>query len=283
MKKKLAGIIAMMMILMMGTTVMAAPSVDKESANEEILKAEVGSVSDATATAPDGETVNITISAVNSIDIVESAKDSAADVAAMVAENATANMIGIVDVQCIIPENYISIDVTFKAAEIKKGDKVIVLHQKKDGTWEILASKIKKDGEITATFTDFSPVAIVKVEKKTAENQGTDNSGTDNSGTENPGDDTQGNNTQGSNTQGSSTQGSNTQGSNTPGTDIQGNSSQENQTTDTQVKSTETKQTQTSTGLKSPITGDLVIPVVVFVAFLCGLGIILLGRKVISR
>lgn len=257
MKKKLAGVIAMMMVLLVGTTVFATPSVDKDSANEEILKAEVGTISSATAVTPDGNGVAVGITAVSSVDIVESAKTSAAVAAAKVAEGATANVLGIVDVQSGIPEGYISIDVTFQVSGIKMGDKVIVLHQNENGVWEILASKVKKDGEVTATFTSFSPVAIVRVEEAEKSDVTTDanGQGTSNTGT-------------------TDTNGTNADGT---GTGSQGT------TSDTEVKSTENTKSTTSTGLLSPITGDLLIPAVVVVVLVCGAGIILLGRKVITR
>ena len=292
MKKKLAGVIAMMMVLLVGTTVFASPSVDKDSANEEILQAEVGSVSGATAVTPDGNGVAVGITAVDSIDIVESAKTRATVVAAKVAEGATANVLGIVDVQSGIPEGYISIDVTFQVSGIKVGDKVIVLHQKENGVWEILASKVKKDGQVTATFTSFSPVAIFRVEeeKQSEETPGTNNQGTGTEGTQGTGTTgTEGSGTQGTGTEGTGTGagagtgiGTGTEGAGTEGTGT-GATGSEGSTANTEVTSKENTKSTTSTDLLSPITGDLWIPAIVFVGLICGAGIILLGRKVITR
>ena len=292
MKKRLAGAIAMMMVLLVGTTVFASPSVDKDSANEEILQAEVGSVSGATAVTPDGNGVAVGITAVDSIDIVESAKTRATVVAAKVAEGATANVLGIVDVQSGIPEGYISIDVTFQVSGIKVGDKVIVLHQKENGVWEILASKVKKDGQVTATFTSFSPVAIFRVEeeKQSEETPGTNNQGTGTEGTQGTGTTgTEGSGTQGTGTEGTGTGagagtgiGTGTEGAGTEGTGT-GATGSEGSTANTEVTSKENTKSTTSTDLLSPITGDLWIPAIVFVGLICGAGIILLGRKVITR
>lgn len=292
MKKRLAGAIAMMMVLLVGTTVFASPSVDKDSANEEILQAEVGSVSGATAVTPDGNGVAVGITAVDSIDIVESAKTRATVVAAKVAEGATANVLGIVDVQSGIPEGYISIDVTFQVSGIKVGDKVIVLHQKENGVWEILASKVKKDGQVTATFTSFSPVAIFQVEeeKQSEETPGTNNQGTGTEGTQGTGTTgTEGSGTQGTGTEGTGTGagtgtgiGTGTEGAGTEGTGT-GATGSESSTANTEVTSKENTKGTTSTDLLSPITGDLWIPAIVFVGLICGAGIILLGRKVITR
>lgn len=289
MKKRLAGAIAMMMVLLVGTTVFASPSVDKDSANEEILQAEVGSVSGATAVTPDGNGVAVGITAVDSIDIVESAKTRATVVAAKVAEGATANVLGIVDVQSGIPEGYISIDVTFQVSGIKVGDKVIVLHQKENGVWEILASKVKKDGQVTATFTSFSPVAIFRVEeeKQSEETPGTNDQGTGTEGTGTTG--TEGSGTQGTGTEGTGTGagtgtgiGTGSEGAGTEGTGT-GATGSESSTANTEITSKENTKGTTSTDLLSPITGDLWIPAIVFVGLICGAGIILLGRKVITR
>lgn len=244
MKKKFAGIIAMMMVLLVGTTVLAAPSVDKESADKEILKAEVGSIAGATAKTPDGNAVAIAITEVASTDIVESAKTNAAFFVTQVQKESTPDILGIVDVLAGIPEGYISIDVTFQCPDIKVGDNIIVLHQKTNGQWETVASKILRDGEVVATFTSFSPVAIIKV--KPMETVGdTEVEIKDNdvagSTTGNP-DDTNGAGS-GSNT------GNNSTGSSEP---------------------------------VSPLTGEL-ISVVVLLVVLCGAGIVFLGKKVIAR
>ena len=243
MKKKFTAIIAMIMVLLMGTTVLAAPSVDKESADKEILKAEVGSISGATAKTPDGNAVAIAITEVGSTDIVESAKTNAAYFATQVEKDSTPDILGIVEVLAGIPDGYISIDVTFQCPDIRVGDKVIVLHQKQNGQWETVASKILKNGEIVATFTSFSPVAIVKVNPtesiKDSQIKDTEVDIKDNdisgSTTGNSGD--------------------------TKGDGINGNTSSEP---------------------VSPLTGEL-ISVVVLLVVLCGAGILFLGKKVIAR
>ena len=49
---------------------------------------------------------------------------------------------------------------------MKTGTKVVVLHQKDNGSWETLAAKAG-DGTVTFTTTSFSPFAVV-----TGENSG---------------------------------------------------------------------------------------------------------------
>lgn len=71
-----------------------------------------------------------------------------------------------------IPAEGISLTIT--ADGVKAGDNIVLLHQKKDGTWETITPSSVKDGEITATFTSFSPVAIVKMEVPTTTETKTD-------------------------------------------------------------------------------------------------------------
>lgn len=61
-----------------------------------------------------------------------------------------------------IPEGGIAVPVAVEG--IKAGDKVAVLHQKADTTWESLPIENVADGVITAKFTSFSPVVVVRVE-----------------------------------------------------------------------------------------------------------------------
>ncbi len=51
------------------------------------------------------------------------------------------------------------------AHDIKVGDRFYVLHQKADGTWEVLNGygTVDKDGKIIATVYSLSPLAFVKI------------------------------------------------------------------------------------------------------------------------
>lgn len=53
------------------------------------------------------------------------------------------------------------VDITFYTSAIKAKSKVAVLHQKSDGKWESLPVKDIAAGQVTATFSSFSPAAIV--------------------------------------------------------------------------------------------------------------------------
>lgn len=168
MKKKIAGLLAAVMVLTMGTTVFAAQSAELGAEESKVVEKAMGSVSTkATAVTPDGNSITVTVTSVESKSIVEVANNQAAKIVK------GGTVLGIVDVTAEIPAGAQSVDVTLTVDGIKKGDNVIVLHQKADGTWETLASKVEKDGEVTATFTSFSPVVIVKAAATTsAETEG---------------------------------------------------------------------------------------------------------------
>ncbi len=69
-----------------------------------------------------------------------------------------------------IPKEGLQIEVQMTSEQISKhdvkvGDKFYILHQKADGTWEVLNGygTVDKDGKIIATVYGLSPIAFVKI------------------------------------------------------------------------------------------------------------------------
>ena len=52
-------------------------------------------------------------------------------------------------------------NITIAVPGVTAGQKVAVLHQKHDGTWEVVPVVGVSAGSVTATFTSLSPVAII--------------------------------------------------------------------------------------------------------------------------
>lgn len=76
------------------------------------------------------------------------------------------------------------ITVTFLVEGVKAGHDISVIHKKADGTWETLPGTAG-DGTVTATFTSFSPVAIVNnslKQEQPAEPDSGNSGNTDNTG-----------------------------------------------------------------------------------------------------
>jgi hypothetical protein len=59
------------------------------------------------------------------------------------------------------------ITLSFKVDAPKAGKTVVVLHQKTDGSWESVPSKLSADGTLVATFSSLSPVIITEVDVDT--------------------------------------------------------------------------------------------------------------------
>ena len=73
--------------------------------------------------------------------------------------SANANVLKLIDVS--LPTNFTKATITFDIPGVTAGQKVTVLHQKADGTWEVISGSKVEDGKVTATFTSLSPVAFV--------------------------------------------------------------------------------------------------------------------------
>lgn len=62
-----------------------------------------------------------------------------------------------------VPEGGVDIPFTISKEEAKPGDTIYVMHQKSDGTWEILEGVVGANNEMTVHFDSLSPVAFVKM------------------------------------------------------------------------------------------------------------------------
>ena len=186
MKKKIVALLTVAMMLVSSTTVLAAPSVSGgDLSNNKGNVTKVEDMSDADAgkvakeVAVDKEDIkapeNVTINEVTAVDAT-TFKAAAAEAIKAVKEKfgvditveqtgdekVTAAIVAAVEIKAEIPAGETA-DITFAVPDVKAGETIIVLHQKADGTWEQLPVVNVVDGKVTATFSSFSPVVIVKV------------------------------------------------------------------------------------------------------------------------
>ncbi len=77
---------------------------------------------------------------------------------------------GDISIEGEMPEGGLDVEISLEeqvAEGLKDGDTVYVLHQKHDGTWEVLEGTVTVDEfgntNVTAHFDSLSPVAIIKV------------------------------------------------------------------------------------------------------------------------
>lgn len=148
---KLAAVMAaVVMVVGCSMTAFAATSTSTVSATAK----DVSAVSAKTA---DGAAVAVA-------EVTEAVVTDAQKAAvALVGQNAGANA-GSVQVEKVFELNATlsgSTSITIEVPGITAGQKVAVLHQKADGTWESRPVTNVSNGSVTATFDSLSPVAVV--------------------------------------------------------------------------------------------------------------------------
>lgn len=178
MKKRLAGVLAALMVLVMGTTtVFAAGSPSADDAVVDALNKGVTSV-----TQKNG----------SSTQIISTGKVAKADYQAadQNKQNTYDSIVAMTDIVGISVPSGQSATVTISVSGIRQGDKVYVLHKYKVGgtyMWERLTPDAVGNGYVTVTMKSFSPVFVVKVGEAPGNGNGSNNGGTNNGGTNNGG------------------------------------------------------------------------------------------------
>jgi hypothetical protein len=163
MKKKLAGVLAALMVFTMGTTVSAAPSSSKDSdlakdAQELVTTVESGSSSVA-LTASVVATEDLT--AVYDVVTEKVGSDTGFQVlAAVEIESATA-----------LPDGGVSIK--FSVSGLTSGTKNIRIYHKKSSGWEIKTPYVG-NGYVSATFDSLSPFFVVKYDSTPSTSDGSE-------------------------------------------------------------------------------------------------------------
>ena len=71
----------------------------------------------------------------------------------------TAKVLQMIDVT--LPVSFEKAQLTFSVNGVTAGQKIAVLHQKHDGSWEVINPDSVGNGTVTATFTSLSPIAFV--------------------------------------------------------------------------------------------------------------------------
>lgn len=154
MKKKLIALLTVtVLVLGCSMTALAAESTDTGDVDGD---AKVTDVTDVTAKTKDG--IAVTVAEVKE-EVLTSAKEAAKTLV-----DSKATVLKIFDLK--VPEGT-TLDtkngtpITIEVAGIEAGQKVTVLHQKSDGTWEAVKVTKVEAGKVTALFKSLSPVAIV--------------------------------------------------------------------------------------------------------------------------
>lgn len=159
MKKMLMGVLAMLLVLTMGTTVFAAPSPDPDIGLDRKAQEWNNKVEHVAATGANNQIYNVTkkrvdASKVNSVNEVIKTVSSQAEV------------IGMSDLSVdkgVDTSKGIKVTLSIDPKSIINGYSVYVVHQYGEGKWEtVKPSSVTSDGKVTVTLYSLSPVAIVQ-------------------------------------------------------------------------------------------------------------------------
>lgn len=224
MKKMLMGVLAMLLVLTMGTTVFAANSPGTDAALDQQAQAWNAKVESVTVVGDNNTQYNVkwdkvAADKVTSLNQVVKGVSQQADVLGM----SNLSLTGSANTN-----KGIKVTLKINPSSIKSGYTIYVLHQYADGAWEtIKPSSVTSDGRVTVTLYSLSPVAVVQYPSNVtvatsdpSKNQTTNNNSNSNtSSTEN--------NTNSNNTSGPSQ--SNSNSSNSSNSNNQSNSQSNNQ------------------------------------------------------
>ena len=159
MKKMLMGVLAMLLVLTMGTTVFAAPSPLPDTGLDRKAQEWNNKVEHVAATGANNQIYNVTkkrvdASKVNSVNEVIKTVSSQAEV------------IGMSDLSVdkgVDTSKGIKVTLSIDPKSIINGYSVYVVHQYGEGKWEtVKPSSVTRDGKVTVTLYSLSPVAIVQ-------------------------------------------------------------------------------------------------------------------------
>lgn len=168
MKMKFAKVLglcaAFTMLFSMNVAAVGSTSTDNTDAGETATEEATAPAEEFAAGVTANNTVVIDGKAVElevKVAPVTNATVATAETQAKAIVSETASVVKAFDVS--LPEGDYSkgVQVTMNVPNIVAGQKIAVLHQKADGTWESLTVNNVANGAVTATFTSFSPVAIV--------------------------------------------------------------------------------------------------------------------------
>ena len=159
MKKMLMGVLAMLLVLTMGTTVFASPSPNPDTGLDRKAQEWNNKVEHVAATGANNQIYNVTkkrvdASKVNSVNEVIKTVSSQAEV------------IGMSDLSVdkgVDTSKGIKVTLSIDPKSIINGYSVYVVHQYGEGKWEtVKPSSVTRDGKVTVTLYSLSPVAIVQ-------------------------------------------------------------------------------------------------------------------------
>lgn len=158
MKKMLMGMLAMLLVLTMGTTVFAANSPGTDAALNQKAQEWVDNVKNVTVKGTNNTIYNVTKKKVDASKVT-SVNEAANSV------NASAKVLAMADLSVgdnVDTSKGVTITLSIDPTTISSGYSVYVLHQYGNGKWEVVKPSSVSNGQVTVTLYSLSPVAVVQ-------------------------------------------------------------------------------------------------------------------------
>jgi hypothetical protein len=158
MKKMLMGMLAMLLVLTMGTTVFAANSPGTDAALDQKAQEWVNNVKNVTVKGTNNTIYNVTKKKVDASKVT-SVNEAANSV------NASAKVLAMADLSVgdnVDTSKGVTITLSIDPTTISSGYSVYVLHQYGNGKWEVVKPSSVSNGQVTVTLYSLSPVAVVQ-------------------------------------------------------------------------------------------------------------------------
>ena len=148
MKKKIAVVLTALMVMAMGTTAFAATSPTTKTSETTTTEA----TAYANVTVAEGGIVidGVASTAAPTVKAVTTAQVEAAQTQAVASVAPTAKVLQMIDVT--LPVSFEKAQLTFSVNGVTAGQKIAVLHQKHDGSWEVINPDSVGNGTVTATM-----------------------------------------------------------------------------------------------------------------------------------
>ena len=158
MKKMLMGMLAMLLVLTMGTTVFAANSPGTDAALNQKAQEWMNNVKNVTVKGTNNTIYNVTKKKVDASKVT-SVNEAANSV------NASAKVLAMADLSVgdnVDTSKGVTITLSIDPTTISSGYSVYVLHQYGNGKWEVVKPSSVSNGQVTVTLYSLSPVAVVQ-------------------------------------------------------------------------------------------------------------------------
>jgi hypothetical protein len=163
MKKKLAGVLAALMVFTMGTTVSAAPSSSKESDLQKEAQELVTTV----------ESGNSSVTLTSSVVATEDLTAVYEEVTEKIGSETGFQVLAAVEIESATALPSGGVSIKFTVSGLTSGTKNIRIYHKKSSGWEIKTPYVG-NGYVSATFDSLSPFFVVKYDSTPSTSDGSE-------------------------------------------------------------------------------------------------------------